>query len=96
MNLGQSVAVSLYELARVSQFPPQATPVKQATAGHLDRVTALLLEALRSSGYVKAGGAATEAKIRRFVRRLQLNQEDGELLLGMLRKIVGKLDRAKM
>ena len=53
MNLGQAVAVSLYELARDTK---RARPEKflAATAGDLERVTAILLEVLRASGYLKA------------------------------------------
>jgi tRNA/rRNA methyltransferase len=34
---------------------------------------------------------ATEAKVRRMIRRLNLSAEDAELWLGMLRQILWKL-----
>ena len=104
MNLGQAVAVSLYELARNPQplpHPPKAIP---ATAADLERLTALLLDALGASGYLKANpsgsrkrhsAAPTEEKIRRLVRRLQLSATDAELTLGILRQIFWKLGSAK-
>jgi len=48
---------------------------------------------LRASGYLnlKPSTAANE-KIRRMVRRLKLSAEDSELLLGMLRQMVWKME----
>lgn len=100
MNLGQAVAVCLYELARTVQggkharMPPgrREDPGGPASAGKLDRVTALLLEALRASGYLgQHPDAAKEEKVRRMVRRLSLSDADAEIWLGMLRQIVWKL-----
>ena len=99
MNLGQAVAVCLYELAREAK---PALKVKQpalSTAGDLERLSSLLLDALQASGYVKdsqgraksRSAAPAEEKIRRFVRRMNLSAEDAELLLGMLRQILWKL-----
>jgi len=86
MNLGQAVAVCLYELARSESQP---TPVKiapQATGAELARLEQALLEALHASGYVKPGAeAATEERARRLIRRMQLNSDDAETWTGMLR-----------
>ncbi len=68
MNLGQAVAVCLYELVR-NPVPPKPDPRKPATAEELDRLTALLTEVLEKSGYVHTEGA--DAKIRRLVRRME-------------------------
>jgi tRNA/rRNA methyltransferase len=88
MNLGQAVALSLYEIARgsgVSSLPAEGP----APAGDAERFTQLLLEALRTSGYVKPGaGESTEEKVRRMVRRLHLQNDDAAVWLGMLRKIL--------
>lgn len=92
MNLGQAVAVCLYELVRNSpvDLPPQDS--KPAPAGDAERITASLLDALRHSGYMKPGTeAASEEKARRFVRRLNLQATDGKVFLGMLRKIIWKM-----
>ena len=99
MNLGQAVAVCLYELARdpKTASPPEKRSV--ASAAELERITAVLLEALRASGYLKSSPAAspkrrsaapTDEKIRRLVHRLHLSSSDAELTLGILRQILWK------
>jgi TrmH family RNA methyltransferase len=97
MNLGQAVAVSLYELARVAApLPPspadaEAAGCEPASAADVARVTQLLYETLCVSGYVQSPGeAAALDKLRRVVRRMRLNQRDAETWLGMLRKILWK------
>ena len=99
MNLGQAVAVCLYELARESQTSPKPEKHAPATAADLERLTTLLLDALRSSGYLKSNpsglqkrrsAAPTEEKIRRLVRRLHLSTADADLTLGILRQILWK------
>lgn len=91
MNLGQAVAVCLYELARDIKAAP--SPQKAlAPSTDLERITQLLLESLTASGHVKRGSeAAVEEKVRRLVRRLNLTMEDAEVTQGMLRKILWKL-----
>ena len=92
MNLGQAVAVCLYELARDARLPKQVVPVMAAAADDLERVAAGLCKALAQSGYLKPGTeSATEAKVRRLLRRMRMQTGDAELVLGMLRKIVWKL-----
>jgi tRNA/rRNA methyltransferase len=95
MNLGQAVALCLYELAR----NPRAASVepgkrRPATAGELEQITALLMEALRKSGYVNPRTAAsTGEKTRRMIRRLSPIAHDAPVLLGMLRQILWRLDQ---
>jgi TrmH family RNA methyltransferase len=107
MNLGQAVAVCLYEIVRESSATPDRTlpsgrmlhpgseAPNRATAGELDRLEAVLLEALNESGYTnpKATGS-TEEKVRRLLKRVELSSEDAEVLLGMLRQIVWKLKKS--
>lgn len=96
MNLGQAVALSLYQLARELELPPAASQPSSelATAEDLERLTQSLLESLTLSEYAKPGTEASlEEKVRRLVRRLNLNPSDAELLLGMLRQILWKLRR---
>ena len=104
MNLGQAVAVCLYELARDAKSPLKAKESALATAGDLERLTSLLLDALQASGYLKPetsrvnqrrSAAPAEEKIRRLIRRLHLSAEDAQLLLGMLRQILRELDATK-
>ena len=94
MNLGQAVAVCLYELAGSGEVGQTETP-PQAKAGDLERITSALVESLQLSGYLKprAGAVSTE-KIRRLVRRLNLSEEDANALLGMLRQVTWKLKSA--
>src|SRR5216684_7047184 len=92
MNLGQAVAVCLYELARDPQAVSKAEKPIAVTASDLERLTSLLLDALHASGYLKPRSTApTEEKIRHLVRRLQLSAADAELCVGMLRQILWKL-----
>jgi TrmH family RNA methyltransferase len=92
MNLGQAVAVCLYELSRDTKAAPQPEKIKHASAGEVERISVLLLDALRDSGYVKPRTeASTEEKVRRLVRRLSLQSGDVELWLGMLRQMLWKI-----
>src|SRR5579872_663281 len=91
MNLGQAVAVCLYELSKSLGKTKQAK-AKLATAGQLEAITGRLLQALEVSGYLQPEpGPAAEAKIRRLVRRLQVPSEDVETWLGIWRQILWKL-----
>lgn len=95
MNLGQSVAVCLYELIR-DNVAVQEQPASIATAAELDRVTAGLLDVLCASGYIKPPSTGSaEQKVRRLVRRLALEPADAETILGMLRQISWKLHSEK-
>jgi TrmH family RNA methyltransferase len=92
VNLGQAVAICLYELARASNATQRLESPNLATAGELERIAAVLVEALRISGYSRSRRSErTEEKVRRFLRRLRLSAIDAEVLLGMLRQIVWKL-----
>lgn len=91
MNLGQAVAVCLYEFIRQSPDSVSGMHNDRATTEELERVRNVLIEALAASGYIKKGAlTSTTQKVRRLIRRLSLSSEDAELLLGMLRKISHK------
>jgi TrmH family RNA methyltransferase len=100
MNLGQAVAVCLYELVRENKRKPAAKPATRnaasnlAAAADVERFTAMLLQALRTSGYLNPDTAASEEKVRRVVRRLGLPADDSEVWLGMMRQILWKLGRS--
>jgi tRNA/rRNA methyltransferase len=93
MNLGQAVAVCLYEIMRspvAARAKPEAK--RAASAEEMERVTALLEEVLEHSGYVHSRvEGSTKMKIRRLVRRMELNSHDADVWLGMLRQIKWKL-----
>jgi TrmH family RNA methyltransferase len=94
MNLGQAVALCLYELVRDARATKTSGEKigKRATAGDVERISAVLLEALHLSGYVNPiAVASTEERVRRMVRRLNLSSKDAELWLGMLRQMLWKI-----
>src|SRR5207249_1247410 len=88
MNLGQAVAVCLYELMREEavERPVQFDPVAGADA---EQMTQMLLEVLRESGYTnRITAVSTEQKIRRWMRRLRIGRRDAPLLMGILRQVL--------
>jgi tRNA C32,U32 (ribose-2'-O)-methylase TrmJ len=93
MNLGQAVALCLYELVRdpkVAAARPER--VKPASAAENEQITALWSEVLRSSGYVNPLTAgSTEEKLRRMIRRWNITARDAPVTMGMLRQILWKL-----
>jgi TrmH family RNA methyltransferase len=100
MNLGQAVAIVLYELVRqpgegaaappVPQIPLENQPEKPlATAEERERLTILLLEVLALSGYARH--PSPEEKVRGLMRHLPLTQSDVHHWLGLLRHILWKL-----
>jgi tRNA/rRNA methyltransferase len=92
MNLGQAVAVCLYELIRASKATPTGEKLKIANARELERITSVLLDTMRVSGYLKRRPIAdADERIRRMVLRLRLPARDTILWLGILRQILWKL-----
>ncbi len=93
MNLGQAVAICLYELRRDDASAAEQYPAPDiADAADLERITASLLQILEQSGYVNERTASSTAmKVRRLVRRLSLPQNDIETWLGILRQINWKV-----
>jgi TrmH family RNA methyltransferase len=93
MNLGQAVAVCLYELIRDSKFERAPGQMDSATAAELERITTLLLEALHASGFLDRRRVNdADDRIRRLVRRLHLQQRDAIIWLGMLRQMLWKMN----
>jgi tRNA/rRNA methyltransferase len=92
MNLGQAVAICLYELIRETPAVAPVEDADRASAGEVERLTTVLFDVLRSTRYWNPGATSeTEEKVRRLVRRLQLQSGDAEVMLGMLRQILWKL-----
>jgi tRNA/rRNA methyltransferase len=122
MNLGQAVAVCLYELGRDrsatqtrrarrgeevegSKFKVQGRGKKRRVAGDaveekvpakmetVERIGEAWLRALEESGYVAPRGKATaEEKLRRMLRRFALEEGDAEVFLGMVKKVLWKME----
>ena len=96
MNLGQAVAVSLYELVRDAKTTRKIEKAPRATSDELERITTTLLEAMRGSGYLDRRPIAdVEERMRRLVRRLNLPARDAVVWLGILRQVVWKLRSGK-
>ena len=96
MNLGQAVAVCLYELIRQSKYERAAVQPKLADAAELERITLLLLDALQTSGFLDRRRVAdSDDRIRRLVRRLHLQQRDAVIWLGMLRQMLWKMNHGE-
>jgi TrmH family RNA methyltransferase len=121
MNLGQAVAVCLYELRRVESSKLKVEREEKETGKDLtqraqrkstedtekkkqemarmetvERIAEVLLETLRKSGYVgKRGEATAEEKLRRMLRRFAMDEGDAEVFLGMMRKILWKVESQK-
>jgi TrmH family RNA methyltransferase len=92
MNLGQAVAVCLYELVRLEDVPPGIATPAAAEAGELERMTVLLTEVLEQTGYAKRHPAnCDEAQIRRLVLRMGTNASDVPVWTGVLRQVLWKL-----
>jgi TrmH family RNA methyltransferase len=107
MNLGQAAAVVMYEIggkggkgeAKSSEIVrlnaiARGKKAEFAEMETVERIGEALLEALRKSGYIAARGEAkAEEKLRRMLRRFSMEAADAEVLLGMVRKILWKLEQ---
>ena len=99
MNLGQAVAVCLYELVRGRKATPANVIKKErvrkkdkvAASGEVERLTQVLLQVLQDSEYIKPRAVASEEKLRRLVRRMELNANDADVLVGMMRQVAWKI-----
>jgi tRNA/rRNA methyltransferase len=99
MNLGQAVAVCLYELVRGRKATPANVIKKErvrkkdkvAASGEVERLTQVLLQVLQASEYIKPRAVASEEKLRRLVRRMELNANDADVLVGMMRQVAWKI-----
>lgn len=92
LNLGQAVAICLYELKRGMETISTPDPTEQATSANLERAAQVWLDSLEASGYFATeSNPERMAGVRRFVHRLHLSEEDATLLLGMLRQTLWKL-----
>lgn len=96
MNLGQAVAVCLYELARSGfegsrELP--STGAKEVTAGDRERLTQLLLESMEATGYTRRFPAnAREHVVRQLAQQLGASEAEASTWMGFLRQV---LRRAK-
>jgi TrmH family RNA methyltransferase len=97
MNLGQAVAVCLYELARSAEMAAVHGGHKEparAEAAEVERLIALLNQVLEETGYTKRHPAnCDEGQIRRLVLRMGVVSSDVPVWMGILRQILWKFRR---
>jgi tRNA/rRNA methyltransferase len=101
MNLGQAVAVCLYELARCGgSHPPQQNRIEASLAepaspsGALDRLAGLIEETMVAAGYSpRAMQPANRHDLRLLLRRLAPSALDTRRMLGLFRRILHRLHR---
>jgi tRNA/rRNA methyltransferase len=96
MNLGQAVAVCLYELSvRGSHIENnQPAPTQAAPSAHLELLASVIEEAMQTVGYSPRGmQPANRHDLRLLLRRLNLSQHDNRRILGLFRRILWRLNR---
>lgn len=92
MNLGQAVAVCLYELSRQTGEPAEPDAPIAAEAGERERLAALLGEVLRTTGYTRRHPAnCGEDQLRRLVLNMGVSASDAPVWMGILRQVLWKL-----
>ncbi len=92
MNLGQAVAVCLYEWVR-EVGDPRRSRFEAVAGSDAEQLTKMLHAVLDESGYTnRITAISTEQKIRRWIRRLRIGRRDAPLLLGILRQILWKFE----
>ena len=95
MNLGQAVAVCLYELVRSEASVGadlRASTAGPVDAASLERLTALLSEVLEETEYTRRHAANSDpAQVRRLVRRMGLDTVDAPVWMGILKQALWKM-----
>ena len=98
MNLGQAVAVCLYELVRSVPGPSGiASEVRAgASSEEMERLTMLLREMLEETDYTKRHPAnCDEGEIRRLVMRMGITADDVRVWMGILRQVLWKVRESR-
>jgi tRNA/rRNA methyltransferase len=92
MNLGQAVAVCLYEVVRGRALARSPEAVEPATGAEQERVLGLLSEVLEAADYLRHHPARSgPADLRRLILRMKMSRVDAPVWMGMLRQILWKL-----
>jgi len=101
MNLGQAVAVCLYELACSDQKEPnddrslQSNSDPSATSGNLDRLAGLIEQTMLAAGYSpRTMEPANRHDLRIMLRSLAPSSLDTRRMLGLFRRILYRLQQA--
>jgi tRNA/rRNA methyltransferase len=101
MNLGQAVAVCLWELVRSGTEGSGAPVMARSDMGGVDsasleRLHTLLTEVLEATEYTRRHAANCDpAHIRRLIRRIGVDAIDAPVWTGILRQILWKLGRTR-
>lgn len=95
MNLGQAVAVTLYELIRSNEFAAQPFASRRAAvSGHIEAIAERLHSVLEESGYYEGTNTAgSMRRLRNVLKRMTITTHDAPILLGMLRQIHWRITR---
>jgi len=92
MNLGQSVAVCLYELTREgleNSKPIPASSSAPATAEDRERLTQLLLDVMHITEYTRRFPAnSAEPQVRTLIQSLATTHTEAESWMGIFRQIL--------
>lgn len=96
MNLGQAVAVTLYELVRQREPRGRSSAPTAARADELERLTQLWTQVMEQTGYTRHHPAnSDDAQIRRLIRRLNISATDAPVWMGVLRQVLWKLRESR-
>lgn len=94
MNLGQAVAVCLYELVRTEGVHAGTGVRETASAGEVARFTEAFQQMLEASEYTRRHPAnSTEEQVRRLVLRMGLDAADVPVWMGIARQVLWKIDK---
>jgi TrmH family RNA methyltransferase len=99
MNLGQAVAVCLYELAArpaetSAEQPAIANRTSTAPLGDLDLLAGLIDQVMLAARYSPASmRAANQHEMRLFLRRLALGARDVRRVMGFFRRVLHRLEQ---
>lgn len=102
MNLGQAVAVTLYEISRAPhEESPTSNPLQKIKSpeerpdsGQLDRLALLIEETMEAVNYSTRGiRSANGEALRVLLRRLMPNEADLRRMMGLFRRILWQLRR---
>jgi tRNA/rRNA methyltransferase len=100
MNLGQAVAVCLYEISRTpaevaaASSTSEIAPQRRPDTEQLDRLATLVEETMEAVNYSTRGmRSANGEALRVLLRRLMPNEADLRRMMGLFRRILWQLGR---